>query len=435
MPGYQRISTPYRGVAAFLAEVSPEYCDQLIRDDPLVALFAESPSLRPEQEEQLLARVFDLAVRDQRYPWWMVPPRGDQPINELSKHRPSDPSGFLRSYLTASDRTARMWASACAARWGGVRKLNDLLVRVALDPMEHEDTRKWAIQAVRGSGDRTAMTRLYSLTSDPHDTVRGDALEMFRHNERPSPPEYLCRLRGGATEQNVTSSLQLEARQFGLDLPCEQLGEAFSAVLNEFDRLKDLAGYVLGGLFDRAGDLGFTDVPAELVLRCMLSPGGFDGVSERSLECLIKSRGEVLERVWELCLERFRQGEEMLVLNASWKIIGWAGDRLLSYIRVGTTTSPAEKRFVEATLRSLFNNGGERTAVRLQNSERQHPVWSKIAGCPRRMHRQCQRLSMLREPMILSLTRLPMTAERSNGHGAFLRPCGSSNRGRGMDRL
>ena len=66
-----------------------------------------------EQDEQLLSELFAVVARDQRFPWWMVPPRGEQPFNELSKHRPRDPASFLRAYLTGGDRTARMWASAC----------------------------------------------------------------------------------------------------------------------------------------------------------------------------------------------------------------------------------------------------------------------------------------------------------------------------------
>jgi hypothetical protein len=363
LPGSRRICTPYRGVAAFVAEKSEEYFDELIEDDPLVALFAESPSLRPEQEKKLLTHVFALAVRNQLFPWWMVPPRGDQPVNELSKHRFSDPSGFLRDYLLGSDSTARMWASACAARWGGVATLNGVLVALALDPTEHEETRKWALEAVKKSGDRAAMTRLYSLTSDPHDSVRGDALEMFRNSERPSPSEFVRRLRGGATEKNLSCSLQLEARRFGLELSWEQLREAFSAVRSELDGLKDLAGYVLGGLFERAGDLGFADVPAELVFRCMCGGGSLVRVSEPSLASLVNGRDDVIKRVWELCLERFRLGDQM-AFTARWKIVEWAGDRLLKFLRTELTANAEEKRFVEVTLRSLFNNGTERTPDR-----------------------------------------------------------------------
>jgi len=365
LPGSPRICTPYRGVAAFLAEVSPGFGDQLIEDDPLVALFAESPSLRPEQEEQLLTRIFELAVRDQRYPWWMVPPRGEQPLNELSRHRPGDPSRFLGKYLTASDATARMWACACAARWGGVRDLNDILVRLALDPMEHEETRKWAMQAVDTSGDRTAAASLYPLTADPRDSVRGDALALFRRRERPSPSEYLRRLRGGATQENLVCSLQSEAQQFGLEVPREELGEAFSRAHEEIDRLKDLAGPVLSGLFERAADIGFTDVPADLIVRCLGGELHSVGFSEGPLELLIREHAAVIERVWGYCLDRLRQGDELPGRRVSIRLAELAGDRLLPYIQIATAASAAERRFVEATLRWLYYNCGERTTSRL----------------------------------------------------------------------
>ena len=365
LPGSARICTPHRGVAAFLAEVSPGFGDQLIEDDPLVALFAENPSLRPEQEEQLLTSIFGLAVRDQRYPWWMVPPRGEQPLNELSRHRPRDPSGFLRKYLRAKDATARMWACACAASWGGVRELNDILVRLALEPMEHEETRKWAMQAVDRSDDGVAAASLYPLTADPRDSVRGDALALFRRRERPSPSEFLRRLHGGAAQANLICSLQSEAQRFGLEMPREELGEAFSRAQEEIGHLKDLTGPVLGGLFERAAELGFTEVPAALIVRCLggeLHPVGF---SERPLEQLVGEHVAVTERVWGYCLDRFRQGDELPGHRVATRLAELAGDRLLCYIRPEAAVSEAERRFLEGTLRWLFYNCGETTPSRL----------------------------------------------------------------------
>ena len=84
-------------------------------------------------------------------------------------------------------------------------------------------------QAVRGSGDRAATTSLYSLTAGFARFVEGGRVGDFPTHERPSPSDYLSRLHGGATEKNLISELQSEARQFGLDLPCETNSvEAFS---------------------------------------------------------------------------------------------------------------------------------------------------------------------------------------------------------------
>ena len=75
-----------RGGRVSCRDVLRNTVTSLSADDPLVALFAESPSLPPDHEELLLARVFDLAVRDQRYPLVDGAARGEQPISELSRH-------------------------------------------------------------------------------------------------------------------------------------------------------------------------------------------------------------------------------------------------------------------------------------------------------------------------------------------------------------
>ena len=155
------------------------------------------------------------------------------------------------------------------------------------------------------------------------------------------------------------------ARQFGLDLPPEGLAEAFSTLTIELNHLKDLGEYVLSGLFARAADLGFIEVPADLVLRYLGDGRGAGGFNERSLERLIRNHDGMLQRTWKCCLERFRAGDEAIVFTACWRIVEWAGDRLLSHIRLEISASPAEKRFIEGTLRAIFNNGGDRTPDRL----------------------------------------------------------------------
>ncbi len=273
LPGSQRVCTPYRGVAAFLAGLSSRYCDRLLSDDPLVALFAENNSLSAEQQTVLLVRVIELAVRDGRNPWWEVPPRGEIPVNALRRYRPANPSTFLRGYLTGDEPIARMRAAACAATWSAT-ELNDVLLRICKQAEEHSSTRKWAMHAVYASGDLATTRLLYSLTADSDDSVRGDALQIYRHSEHPTPSDYLRRLRGGATDKDVYCSLQQEARQFGLELPPGALGEAFSAVDRELVELSDLGGFVLSGLFERAADIGFAEIPADFVFQCLADNHG-----------------------------------------------------------------------------------------------------------------------------------------------------------------
>jgi len=94
-----RILTPHRGVAVFLAEMSPRFCEYLIENDPLIAFFAEVLSLPPETDEHLTKAVIDDAITNHWASSREVPPRGERPISFLHKHRPGDVSDFLHPYL------------------------------------------------------------------------------------------------------------------------------------------------------------------------------------------------------------------------------------------------------------------------------------------------------------------------------------------------
>ncbi len=126
-----RILTPYRGVAVFLAELSPEFREYLIEYDPLVAFFAELSDLPPETKEHLTKAVIDKAITDHRASYWEVPPRGERPIDFLHKHHPSDVTTFLRPYLERVDEISMLWATDCAMVWGRTDSLNVILLNLA----------------------------------------------------------------------------------------------------------------------------------------------------------------------------------------------------------------------------------------------------------------------------------------------------------------
>lgn len=99
LPSVTRVCTPYRGVAAFLAEMSETYCRFLLEHDPMVLFFAEVPALSPEEDELLVRSVLEQSIADHRAPWWEIPPRGERPLNVIAKHRPQKIDDFLRPYL------------------------------------------------------------------------------------------------------------------------------------------------------------------------------------------------------------------------------------------------------------------------------------------------------------------------------------------------
>lgn len=61
--------------------------------------------------------------------------------------------------------------------------------------------------------------------------------------------------------------LQIEAKEFGLSVERDRLFEAFQAVEEYFDQLQDLHSPVLGGLFERALNQEFNNIPCGLIVR------------------------------------------------------------------------------------------------------------------------------------------------------------------------
>jgi hypothetical protein len=288
LPSVTRVCTLYRGVAAFLAEMSVGYCRYLLQHDPLVLFFAEAPELLPEEDELLLRSVLERSITDHRAPWWEIPPRGERPLSVIAKHHPQRVEGFLSSYLEDQREIARLWATACAEVWGGCSALNPTLNRYAHDPSQHQEIRTWAIQAIMKSGDPEAVHALYDLFDDHDDRVRGLVLQAYRKTSSPSPRNYLQKLLGGSRDRHLLCMLQIEAKEFGLSIAGNRLFEAFQAVEEYFDQLEDLRNEVLAGLFERALNEEFDNIPCGLIVKLCTGHGTRRASFERTLRQLLK---------------------------------------------------------------------------------------------------------------------------------------------------
>ena len=295
------MQTLHRGIAAFLAETSVAFRDYLIVSDPLVAFFAEMPSLPREQDEQLLRAVLDDAITNSRAPWWELPPRGERPSQALTRHRPQDTAAFLRLYVDSPNQFARLWGTFCAHAWGGSSALNPLLDRLVHDPQEHIDSRKAAIAAIAATRELQAVRALYDLLDDHDDQVRGEVLAAYRQLDSPSPQEFIAQLYGGARTPHAYGRLQTEAESFGRTLDAAQLSEALAAVTVHFESLADLRPFILRGLFQRAVALGFHDIPPALILQCWIAQETRTELRydpEDVLTKLVKEHPALFERVW-----------------------------------------------------------------------------------------------------------------------------------------
>ncbi len=354
LPGSHRISTPYRGVAAFLCEGSPSFFDHVLCHDPLIALFAENTGLTPEQNEQLLAAVIDQAVSESRFPWWPIPPHGNSPLPLVARFRPRDIAGFLGRYFNG-DRTSHLWATACAEQWSGDTRLNTDLVKVALDGTEFIQTRRDAIAAVEGNGDRRALRDLSSLVMDADDAVASHALRMYRQIQRPSPAAYIAVLRALPRPRTASSYFQREGREFGDSVSAEDVSDALKVLATEWRALDKIAGHMLDGLLATAAKAQSDDVPTDLLLACLAASVPGHAFYEDSLVELLRSRPTI---VWKLFVEAMHQLSSDMASHLWHKADLFAelgGEALLDMVPPWGTLPGNSQYFVSRVCYSLFS--------------------------------------------------------------------------------
>jgi len=379
------MQTAHRGIAIFLAEDAESFATFLIDADPLVAFLAEMPSLSQEMEERLLKTVLDDAVARGRAPWWEIPPHSERPGEALRKHRPRDIAAFLQPYLTSTDEMARIWGTACAEAWGGAKTLNMVLHQLAHDPSQHVEIRKSAIAAIAATKDIEAVRGLSDLFEDSSDEVRGEALQAYRHVDRPAPREFIAKLRGGSRDVNLYCLLQKEAADFGCTLDASQLRETFAAVVEYFADLRDLKLPLLRGLFRQAIALHFADIPVDLFVQCW-TPFSFarDQLlsDEETIIELLREQPILFGRVWSHILALLGRDDERVSSVVFIECLAaCCTDHVFDFLpssREGLIHR--QQHFIENVLGRYFLR--DYTAERLANFQRLAPAFTETLRLP-----------------------------------------------------
>jgi len=380
-----RILMPLRGVAVALAEASPAFGDFLLAADPLVAFLAEIPALSTECDERLLKTVINSAIASGMAYWKSIPPRGDRLDHALHKHRPGDIVSFLQPYLNSSEEMALLWATACARAWGGASELNEILLKLAYDPEQNVETRKNAIDAILASQSREDIRKLYGLFSSRDDQVRGHTLVAYRITENPSPREFIGRLCGGALDDSLYCILQREALGYSALLDtCEELDEAFRAVDELYGRLGNLRPLLLGGLVQRAIELGFDDLPPSLFIKIWEDQHTFRGKGYRdNLKRILSDSPALFARVWDHALNLL--GED----DGRW-LYGWEVDELAEactddifalLLPDATALNRGQRQLVEGILASYFYR--DPSIERLRQFRRLAPAYTERLRMPK----------------------------------------------------
>lgn len=383
LTGTEHVSTPYRGIAAFLAEQSPEFFEHLLKSDPLVSFFAEAPGLSRDREEALLRSVFDTEIAQQHPPWYEMSPSGVRPESVLSKHRPDNIYTFLLPYLENADEFSRLWATSAADKWGGDVQLNPSLGKIAQDSSQHSHARCWAIQAIGHTRNLEAIRALYNLFDDADDQVRGYAIKVYRLTERPSPGELLAKFNGGARDHNFYGTLKDEARYFGLTLNAEELKEAGMAIEKDFSAFGDLRDLILAGLFERAAELHSTDIPPGVIVRLWCDHNASTPYFDDELERLLRQEGQIVQALWNHIMELLKvKTAGVYPFEMAQHIAPYCDDvffNLLQPSREGMT--PEQETFIIDVLQLCFSR--EPTIERLDVFRERIPAFAHHLQIPR----------------------------------------------------
>lgn len=379
-----RILTPHRGVAVFLAEISPGFREYLINNDPVIALLAEMPSLSPEADEKLTRAVIEKAIATHRAPWFEIPPRGERIEGVLSKHRPINISNFIRPYLENPEEISLIWATTCVMSWKGSASLNDTLIELAHNDELNVEIRKNAVDAVFASGEKESIQKLYDLLDSKDDQVRGHVLQAFRITEAPTPRDYIAKVCGGAHNSSLLCLLQVEVDQFGLSLRSkEELSEAFEAAISHFKELGNLQSNLLGGLLQQAVELDFDDIPPSLIVSLWLNEGAGRYHYERTLKHLVSKSSKLFERVWNYVVTRLgHEGHGLFITALSNNLVEVCDDHIFELLPTDRSTlNRFQESLIQRVVQLYFYR--ERTAERLQLFQERAPAFSVHLQLPK----------------------------------------------------
>ncbi len=384
-PGFDEVAPRFRGVASFLAEQDAGFRDHLVRADPLTAFMADTGTLAQERREELLNRVVQDSIRDGRAPFWAANNRGEEPRDALARHCPGDVAGFVLPLLQSDDNIARWWGIEAVKAWGAPRETLEDLCSIAADLAIEGSMREHATSAVTESGDPDAIRALYPLLQTGDDYVRGPVLEAYRVLDNPTPSEYIAMLSGGARNENLLSLLKLHVSRYGHQLDAPQLAEAFQYTADHLSDVGDLLSSLLWGLLERASELGFAQLPPELVTRVWAAAGREGGSHgyEDQLDALVRDHADLFDDVFRHALELAAAGAtEERLWQASQKLGALATDHVFELLAPcpDELTEP-ETRFCRGVVGALWAK--EPTAERLEHLRRLVPAWAAGLQLPR----------------------------------------------------
>ncbi len=373
----KKICTPYRGVAAQLAEVSKAFREHVMEYDPLVAFLTEAPHFTSTDEEKLLKRLLDQFVAEPRLPWWEIRPGSIKPLKLLPKHQPQNIEKFLKPYLKSPNEISRLWATACAVSWGGTPAINPILNKLAHDITEREETRVYATEAIIASKEKKDIRKLFDLLNDKNDGLRGYVLRAYRQIELPMPEKYLEKLIGGANDKHLLSSLQMEAEAFGLSLNAPGLGSAFKYVENNFDALQDLRCVVLGGLIERAVELRFHNVPPSLIVKLWTAHDTGSVHYDKHLRQLLQQEKRLFKRLWWYIMQILKSRSDIYPFEMAEYMAPYCDEAILDDVLPAQTRSftEAQQSFILDVLHEYFNQNPNRR--RLQFSKKKAPQFTQ----------------------------------------------------------
>jgi len=359
-----RICTLYRGLGAFLADMSPPFMDYLMENEPSVALFAEICTLSKDDDERLTRQVIDDAIAQHRAPWFSMPPRGERLGAFLHKHRPDDVPGFVMPYLESKSEMSRIWGTHCAHVWGGGTALNPILLDLAHEKEGNTEIRQKAVFAIVASGQTEAIAGLFDLLHDQDHRVRGAVLQTYRETTFPEPNEYIAKLTGGARDESIAWVLQSEVERYASTLDRTELRIAFDAAIEHFDALGNLRPLLLKGLLDHALEIGFDDIPPELLTQVWsVWPQGFrsDGIKSR-LQDLLKAGPYLFASVWQRVMVMLEDEDTDFHFFTTARELGSAADDgIFELLPVSAADlNERQERFIQNALTAHFQEDPSR---------------------------------------------------------------------------
>jgi hypothetical protein len=367
--GIPRIIPELRGVAIFLSSFSSSFADWLGGKDTLVAYMGEPTYLSPERKEQFLGECLDFFISKRRAPWHDIPPHGGYLNSYLRNYKPRDVASFVSPYLSSDNEFSRCWGVFCVEAWGGEPSLNSTLIELSLRDSEPLALRTRAVKAIELTEDEEALRHLYPLIDCDQDQLRGKALQIYMELEKPTPSEFIPMLMVTKHQTDLPGPFELVAEKYGRSLDEKDLPDAFQIILDNFDKLFTVRVYLLKGLFDRANQLDFDDVPIELILATWTKD--WMSISKKDIVEYLKPRIELKQKVWQHLMNRdpkkFRQSEshisQQLSLIAGEEFLDWIPDQDFPY------TDP-RYWFVAKVLSSIYNNSDTSQETKEQMQKR-----------------------------------------------------------------